>query len=74
MYLMYWIYNEPFNIKNKTIMSKKIKPGRDARAANPAKSKIMGRSHGALVFNETVQVMVTPKIDKAIKNNKEKRK
>ena len=55
-------------------MSKKIKPGRDARAPNPAKSKIMGRSHGALVFNETVQVMVTPKIDKAIKNNKEKRK
>jgi len=47
-------------------MSKRIKPGRDARAANPSKSKIMGRSHGPLVFNERVGVKVTQKIDRAI--------
>jgi hypothetical protein len=47
-------------------MSKRIKQGRDARAANPAKSKIMGRSQGPLVFNEHVGVKVTQKIDKAI--------
>tara|TARA_A100000172_G_scaffold57434_1_gene37230 strand:+ start:1404 stop:1571 length:168 start_codon:yes stop_codon:yes gene_type:complete len=55
-------------------MSKKLKPGADIRAENPSKRKIMGRSSGKLVFNETVQRMVTPKIDKAIENNKEKRK
>jgi hypothetical protein len=55
-------------------MSKKLKPGADIRAANPSKRKLLGRSSGPLVFNETVGVMVTPKIDRAIKNNKEKRK
>jgi len=54
-------------------MSKTLKPGADIRAPNPSKRKLLGRSSGPLVFNETVQRMVTPKIDKAIKNNKEKR-
>ena len=58
----------------KHIMSKTLKPGADIRAANPTKRKLLGRSSGPLVFNETVQRMVTPKIDKAIKSNKEKRK
>ena len=53
-------------------MSKKLKPGADIRAANPSKRKIMGRSSGKLVFNEIVGVMVTPKKDKAIKNNRNK--
>lgn len=53
-------------------MSKTLKPGADIRAANPTKRKLLGRSSGPLVFNETVQRMVTPKIDKAIKSNKEK--
>jgi hypothetical protein len=50
-------------------MSKRAKPGVDPRSANPTKSKRMGRSRGPLVFNEHVGVMVTPKIDEAIKNN-----
>lgn len=53
-------------------MSKKVKAGADIRADNPSKRKIMGRSHGALVYNDIVGVMVTPKKDKAIKNNRSK--
>jgi hypothetical protein len=53
-------------------MSKKVKEGADIRAANPTKRKIMGRSSGKMVYNEVVGVMVTPKIDKAIKNNRKK--
>ena len=51
-------------------MAKRAKPGVDLRSPNPTKTKRMGRSHGALVFNEHVGRMVTPKIDKAINNNK----
>lgn len=54
-------------------MSKKVKPGVDIRSPNPTKTKRLGRSHGPLVFNEHVNRMVTPKIDLAIKNNKEKK-
>ena len=50
-------------------MSKKIKTGADLRAPNPSKRKIMGRSSGALVHNDHVGHLVTPKIDKAIKKN-----
>ena len=53
-------------------MSKRAKPGVDLRAPNPTKRKLMGRSHGPLVFNETVNHMVSPKMDTAIKNNKNK--
>lgn len=55
-------------------MSKKLKLGADQRAPNPSKRKLVGRSSGSMVFNEIVGVMVTPKIDKAIKSNKDKRK
>ena len=48
-------------------MSKKTKLGADLRAPNPAKRKLMGRSSGALVHNDHVGHLVTPKIDKAIK-------
>ena len=51
-------------------MSKRAKPGVDLRAPNPSKRKLMGRSHGSLVYNETVNRMVSPKLDAAIKNNK----
>ena len=51
-------------------MSKRAKPGVDLRAPNPTKRKLMGRSHGPLVYNETVNRMVSPKMDTAIKNNK----
>lgn len=54
-------------------MAKKTKPGADLRAPNPAKRKLMGRSSGALVHNDHVGHLVTPKIDKAIKNNLEER-
>tara|TARA_B110001452_G_C15018813_1_gene356136 strand:- start:38 stop:199 length:162 start_codon:yes stop_codon:yes gene_type:complete len=53
-------------------MSKRLKPGADQRAPNPSKRKLLGRSFGPLVFNEHVNRMVTPKIDKAINNNREK--
>lgn len=53
-------------------MSKKVKPGVDVRAPNPYKTKRMGRSSGPLVFNEHVGRMVTPKLDKAITNNRQK--
>ena len=53
-------------------MAKRAKPGVDLRAPNPTKRKLLGRSSGPLVFNEHVNRMVTPKIDKAIKNNREK--
>jgi len=52
-------------------MSKRAKNGVDLRSPNPAKTKRMGRSQGPLVFNEHVGRLVTQKIDKAIKNNKE---
>ena len=54
-------------------MAKKTKPGADLRAPNPTKRKLMGRSSGALVYNNHVGHLVTPKIDKAIKNNLEKK-
>ncbi len=53
-------------------MAKTTKPGADLRAPNPSKRKLMGRSSGALVHNDHVGHLVTPKIDKAIKNNLEK--
>lgn len=53
-------------------MSKRLKPGADLRAPNPTKRKLLGRSSGPLVYNSIVDRMVTPKIDKAIKNNREK--
>lgn len=53
-------------------MSKRAKPGVDLRAPNPTKTKRLGRSSGPLVYNEHVNHMVTPKIDKAINSNKEK--
>lgn len=55
-------------------MSKRLKPGTDSRAPNPSKRKIFGRSWGNMVYNEHVGVMVSPKKDKAIKNNLEKKK
>ena len=53
-------------------MSKRLKPGADARSANPTKRKIYGRSWGSMVYNEHVDLMVTPKKNKAIKTNLEK--
>tara|TARA_R100000388_G_C7094790_1_gene89358 strand:+ start:162 stop:335 length:174 start_codon:yes stop_codon:yes gene_type:complete len=55
-------------------MSKRAKPGVDLRASNPSKRKLMGRTHGPLVYNDHVGHLVTQKIDKAIKNNLEIRK
>ena len=52
-------------------MSKRAKNGVDLRSPNPTKTKRMGRSQGPLVFNEHVGRLVTQKIDKAIKDNKE---
>lgn len=49
-------------------MSKKLKPGADARE-NPTGRKIYGRSWGNMVYNEHVGLMVTPKKDIAIKRN-----
>ena len=49
------------------IMSKKLLQG---RTQFKGKGKLYGRSHGPLVFNETVNRKVTQKIDKAIKKNK----
>ena len=54
-------------------MAKKTKAGVDLRAPNPTKRKLMGRSSGPLVYNDHVGHLVTPKIDKAIKNNLEKK-
>ena len=42
------------------------------KLSDTEKRKLMGRSHGPLVFNETVNRMVSPKMDTAIKNNKNK--
>ena len=55
-------------------MAKRTKPGVDLRAPNPTKRKLMGRPYGPLVYNDHVGHLVTQKIDKAIKNNLEKRK
>jgi hypothetical protein len=54
-------------------MAKRTKPGVDLRAPNPTKTKRLGRSHGGMVYNSIVDRMVTPKIDTAIKTNKEKK-
>ena len=60
-------------LQSNNYMAKKTKPGVDLRAPNPTKRKLMGRSSGALVYNEHVGVKVTPKIDKAINNNRSKK-
>jgi len=54
-------------------MSKRAKQGVDLRAPNPMRTKQMGRSFGPLVHNEIVGHKVTQKIDKAIKNNRDKK-
>ena len=54
-------------------MAKRTKPGVDLRAPNPPKKKLIGRTYGALVYNDHVGRLVTQKIDKAIKSNLEKR-
>ena len=51
-------------------MSKRIKHGVDIKSANPTKRKLYGRLRGPLVYNDTVKLMVTQKIDEAIKKNK----
>ena len=48
-------------------MTKKVLKGRTQFKNNVG--KIYGRSSGAMVFNEHVGRMVTPKLDKAIKKN-----
>ena len=53
-------------------MSKRLLQGRTQIKGN---GKLYGRSRGPLVYNETVNHMVTQKIDEAIKKNrKEKEK
>ena len=54
-------------------MAKKTRLGADLRAPNPTKRKLMGSSSGPLVYNDHVGHLETPKIDKAIKNNLEKK-
>ena len=49
-------------------MSKKTLQG---RTQIRGKGKLYGRSSGPLVFNEIVNRKVTPKIDAAIKKNRE---
>lgn len=49
-------------------MSKKMLKGRTQFKGNVG--KLYGRSSGDMVFNETVGRKVTPKIDQAIKKNK----
>ena len=49
-------------------MSKRTLKGRTQFKGNIGKT--MGRSRGPMVFNEIVNRMVTPKIDEAIKNNR----
>ncbi len=51
-------------------MSKRTLQGR-AKVKHGLVGKTLGRSRGPLVFNETVNRMVTQKIDSAIKRNKE---
>ncbi len=53
-------------------MSKKILKGRTQ--SKGAVGKIYGRSHGELVYNETVGRKVTQKIDTAIKKNQQNKK
>jgi hypothetical protein len=50
-------------------MSKKAIKGRAQTGKRVG--KLYGRTHGAMVFNETVGIKVTAKIDAAIKKNKE---
>ncbi len=50
-------------------MSKRLLEG---RIQTKGIGKLYGRSRGPLVFNETVNRMVTQKLNKAIKNNKTK--
>ena len=49
-------------------MSKRTLKGRTQFKGNIGKT--MGRSRGPMVYNEIVNLMVTPKIDEAIKNNR----
>ncbi len=51
-------------------MSKRILEGRSQKRGV---GKLYGRSRGPLVFNETVNLMVTQKVDEAIKKNKAKK-
>ena len=51
-------------------MAKRILQG---RTQNKGVGKLYGRSYGPMVFNEHVGYKVTQKIDKAIKNNKERK-
>lgn len=51
-------------------MSKRLLQGRTQIKGN---GKLYGRSRGPLVFNETVNHMVTQKIDEAIKKNCKKK-
>lgn len=51
-------------------MAKRIKHGVDLKTPNPTKTKRMGRSWGSMIYNDHVGRMVTPKLDKAINNNK----
>ena len=55
-------------------MSKRAKPGVDLRAPNPSRSKRLGRSYGAMVYNDHVGIMVTPKKNLAINENLSKKK
>lgn len=51
-------------------MAKRTKHSVDPKSPNPTNTKRMGRSRGPMVFNDHVGIMVTQKIDEAIKNNK----
>lgn len=51
-------------------MAKRILQGR-TKTKNKI-GKIVGRSYGKMVYNDIVNCLVTQKIDKAIKYNKEK--
>ena len=55
-------------------MSKRANPGVDLRAPNPTKRKLVGRSHGPMVYNDHVGIMVTPKKNQAINENLSKKK
>lgn len=51
-------------------MSKRLLQGRTQIKGN---GKLYGRSRGPLVYNETVNHMVTQKIDEAIKKNRKEK-
>lgn len=52
-------------------MSKRLLQGR--KQFKNSVGKLYGRSRGPLVYNETVGLKVTQKIDEAIKKNKERK-